>query len=101
MFVALLGVLIGTAIFAGFFWSVAQAFRQDGTLRWMHILLIALTLVGMACISLSYPTIALGVGSFLTLTALATIVAERGWNRLLPLTQVAFGLTLGLGLPFA
>lgn len=100
MFGALLGVLIGTAVFAGFFWSVAQSFRQEGGLAWAHRGLLALCIAGMATISLTLPTLALIVGTALVITAIAAIILERGWNRLLPLTQLAFGVALGLALPF-
>lgn len=100
MFTALLGVLLGTASFAGFFWSVAQAFRQSGPLAWTHAVLAALTLLGMSSISLDWSNAALPIGITLTLAALIAIVIEQGWNRLLPLSQLGFGIALGLGLPF-
>ncbi|MEL6583633.1 MAG: hypothetical protein AAFQ36_07340 [Pseudomonadota bacterium] len=100
MFVALLGVLMGTAVFAGFFFSVAQIFRQSGWLSRVHVALAGLVVVGMACISLGWPVVATATGILLMIAGIAGMILEVRWNRLLPIPQIFFGVALGMGLPF-
>ncbi len=95
------GVLVGAGLFAALIFSLFQAALQRGKLRWAHLAAAALTLAGVASISMLSPWLALLSGAALALASLAALLLDKGWNRLLSLFQMAFAVILILGLPFA
>ncbi len=101
IFTLMAGILIAAALFAATLFSLVQIVRRRGPLRWSHAAALALTIVGMASLSLASPSLALLAGAALTAAALLAFRFETGWNRLLPLFQAGFGLALATGLPFA
>ena len=101
IFTLMAGVLLALPVFAATLWSLAQAVRVRGGLRRAHAAALALTLAAMAAVSLEAPPAAAGLCALLAAAGLAAAALERGWNRLLPLAQLAAGLAFAAGLPFA
>ncbi|MFO7853960.1 MAG: hypothetical protein R6V44_01820 [Paracoccaceae bacterium] len=101
IFTLLAGVALALPLFAALLWSLAQAVRRRGGLRIAHASAGLLTLAAMAALSAEQPGAATATGGLLALAGLAAAVLETGWNRLLPLVQVAAGGALAAGLPFA
>jgi cbb3-type cytochrome oxidase subunit 1 len=97
---AAVGIIIGAAVFAAAIWSAAQSYLQTGRLRYTHLLLLVLTLSGMASVSLNWPVMATILGIALILTGFYGALIEARWNKLLPLAQAALGVALMAGLPF-
>jgi len=96
----LIGILVAAGIFAAVLFSAAQIYRNEGRLRLAHAAVLALTLGAMACLSLGWWGAAQAVGAPLAAAALAALVLEQGWNRLLPAFQLVFGVALLARLPF-
>lgn len=96
----LIGILGGAGIFAATLFSAVQAYRQPGRLRKAHVAAGLLTMLAMACLSASLWTLAQITGAALILAALAALVFERGWNRLLPVFHILFGAALLARIPF-
>jgi len=94
------GVLVGAGLFASTLFSLYQSVTQRGALRLAHIGAAMMTLVGISSLSLVSPQMALVAGAALALVAAFAFFLDKGWNRLLPLFQIAFALMLILGLPF-
>ena len=95
------GVLIAAFVFAATLFSAAQAYLQSGWLRRMHLANALTIIAAMATISKVWPMTALGLGVLLIALNLVLAVLEKGWNRLLAIPALLFGVTLILGLPFA
>ena len=98
----LLGATMAVAVFFAMLWSVVQAVRRRGLLRWGHLGAAVATLALFAIASREAPFQWLQIaGGLMATGALAALVAERGWTRLLPLIQAVFGGAMVAGLPLA
>ncbi len=94
------GIVVAAGVFAALLWSVFQGITKRGVLQWAHIATAVLSVLGMATLSMLAPTLALIAGVALTITSAIVLFLEAGWNRVLPLFQLAFAIILILGLPF-
>jgi uncharacterized membrane protein (GlpM family) len=97
----LAGIALAAPLFAALLYSLAQAIRHAGALRTTHLVAIAATFAGMAFLSWGWPFPTRAAGAALALAGLRLVFLEAGWNRLLPGVQMAAGLVLAAGLPFA
>ena len=95
----LAGTLIAATLFASVLWSFAQAFLSGGWLRNVYLVLVLLTVGGMATVSLGLSVEMRLAGAALTILSAIAFYRERGSTRLLPMIQFLFGLALLLGLP--
>ncbi len=95
-----IGIILGACVFAATLFSGAQIYRQSGALRWAHLASLVLTLTAMGTLSAAWPNIAAANGAWLVVAALAALIYESGWNRVLPVFQMVFGAALVAGLPF-
>ncbi len=96
----LAGILIAATLFASVLWSFAQAFLSNGWLRNVYLVLVLLTVGGMATVSLGLNIEMRLAGGGLVILSAVAFYCERGSTRLLPMIQLLFGLALLLGLPF-
>ena len=96
----LIGILIAAGVFAATFFATAQVFRQTGALRSAQLGAALITIAAMACLSLGFWGASQVAGAALFAFAIAALALESGWNRVLPVFHVAFGVVLALGLPF-
>ena len=95
------GILVAAGVFASLLWSFYQTAMTRGRLQWAHGMAAAFTLAGMASLSFVSPILAMVFGVALAIAAIAALLYEQRWNRLLPLFQVVFAIVLILGLPFS
>ncbi|MEO1274923.1 MAG: hypothetical protein AAFV96_05840 [Pseudomonadota bacterium] len=96
----LIGIVVAAGIFAATLFSAAQAYMRDGRLRSAHLAAALLTIAGMGAMSLELWIVAQLIGPLLAIAASAALVLERGWNRLLPVFHILFGLALAARIPF-
>ncbi len=96
----LAGILVAAALFASVLWSFTQAFQRSGRLRNIYLVLVLLTVGGMATVSLGLNIEMRLLGLCLIIFGAFAVFYERGSSRFLPLLQLLFGLVLLLGLPF-
>lgn len=96
----LAGIILAGVLFASLIWSLAQIFRTSGRQRVAHGLAIVSAIAAMAALSWPSPAAALPPALLLAAAGIYLAVAERGWNRLLPLAQAGFGIAIASGLPF-
>jgi hypothetical protein len=97
----LFGVVIGAGFFAATFWSILQALRAKETLRMAHSAAAILSLFMMAALSTAHPMVSAVAGALLIGAALVAVILERGFARLFPISQIAVGAAVAVGLPFA
>ncbi|MEM9048877.1 MAG: hypothetical protein AAGC92_09170 [Pseudomonadota bacterium] len=95
------GIAIAAGVFSAFLWSAYQIVMARGSLRFCHAALVVLTVAGMASLQAAEANLAGLVGAGLLAAALAGIVLETRWSRLLPALQAVFGVALFIGLPFS
>ena len=94
------GIAVAAGVFAALLWSIYQSILKRGHLQYAHIAAATLTLLGMATISAVSVLGAQVIGTLLLIADIIAGVLETRWNRVLPLMQSIFAITLILGLPF-
>jgi phage tail tape-measure protein len=99
--VLLFGVVIGAGFFVATFWSLFQALRAKETLRMAHSAAAVLSLFMMAALSTAHPLISAVAGALLVGAGAVAVILERGFARLFPVSQIAVGVAVAVGLPFA
>lgn len=100
IFQLLAGIVIAAGVFAALLWSLYQSVRQTGRLRWVHILLVSLTILGMVSISTKAILLAQILGILMLTASTVATALEPGWNRVLTIIQSIFAVSLILRLPF-
>ena len=97
----LFGVVIGAGFFAATLWSLFQALRAKETLRMAHSACAMLSVFMMIALGVAHPVLSAVAGALLIGAAFVAFVFERGFARVFPVSQIAVGLAVAVGLPFA
>jgi len=101
MVTLLIGVLMALPVFLALVFSLSRLGSATGWLRRAHGAALVLTIAMMAAVSWQAPTAAAIAGAALAATAGAAFWREERWNKVLPLFQMAAGLAVAAGMPFA
>lgn len=96
----LLGFTVAASVFAAVLWSLFQIVTQRGRLQWAHIGTVVFSLAGMVTISWILPPLAMVAGGLLAIAAVSAAKLEPRWNKVFPIFQLVFAISLILGLPF-
>ena len=97
----LLAILLAAFVFAATFFSAAQVVRhwRRKRLRNCHLATVILTIAVMAMLDWNAFQLSRITGVALLASAGGAVYLEQGWNRLLPVIQVAFAVFLIFALP--
>ena len=95
----LLGILLAALIFAATLFSAAQAYLRGGRVGRAHLVAAVSVVAAMAALGLSWWAASRVIGLFVLSGGVFALWQERGWNRLLPLVHIFFGMALVGGLP--
>ncbi len=97
----LVGVVIGAGFFVATFWSIVQALRAKETLRFAHSAAAILSVFMMGGLGHAHPLVSAVAGALLVGAGVVAMILERGFARLFPVSQIAVGVAVAAGLPFA
>ncbi len=98
MFPLLIGIVLAALVFAAMLWSVYRAVTTQGRLRLTYVILVLSTILIMAAITWNLAAVSLCAGLTGTVSGAIAVVADKRWNKLLPLIQVVLGLlSIGAG----
>jgi len=91
MITLMAGAILAAALFAALLWSIYRAVVTQGMLRINASVLSLGTVLGMAGITWSIPTLVMIAAPACFLFGLAQMMTDPGWSKLLPLVQMALG----------
>lgn len=90
--IVLTGIVLAAIAFAALLWAIYRAVVTTGRKRFAYVVLAISTVLVVLAATYDLVGLLLSAGFTCLAAALLATIYEARWNKLLPLTQVGFGL---------